>query len=354
MTKKKRKLKKKSKIGISGVIVLLLIAVGIGVYYNMTQNTEALKEEKKETDKSNPSKINIVDTSSKSRPFAVMVNNHSVARKNHAGLQDAYIIYELIVEGGITRFLALYKDQDTAKIGSVRSARHYYLDYAMESDAYYVHWGQSPQAQSDIKSLKINAINGIAYEGKYFFRDKTLGVASEHTGFTSMELLNNAVSNLKLRSETNKDLLLNYSVKEIDLSNKDGAKEASKVSIRYSNSLESAYEYDKTLKLYKRIVNGVAHTDGVTGKQYTFKNIITYQVSNSLMVGDDKGRQDFDNIGNGSGYYITNGYAIPITWSKSSREAQTIYKFEDGKVLDVNDGNTFIQIQPVGQNLSIS
>ena len=59
----------------------------------------------------------------------------------------------------------------------MRSSRHYYLDYALENDAVYVHWGWSPQAQSDISSLGINNINGLTYEGVYFFRDKSVNAA---------------------------------------------------------------------------------------------------------------------------------------------------------------------------------
>ena len=67
------------------------------------------------------------------------------------------------------------------------------------------------------------------------------------------------------------------------------------------------------------------------------------------------GRQDLNNIGSGEGYYISEGYAIPITWEKTSRTAKTIYKVKaTGKELVVNDGNTFIQIMPSGQQLEIS
>ena len=61
-----------------------------------------------------------------------------------------------------------------------------------------------------------------------------------------------------------------------------------------------------------------------------------------------------ENIGSGKGYFISEGYAIPITWEKTSREAQTVYRYENGEELVVNDGNTFIQIQPTGQTLKIS
>ena len=82
-----------------------------------------------------------------------MINNLNEARPYQSGLQDAYIVYEMIVEGGITRMMALFKDQNTSRIGPVRSSRHYYLDYALENDAIYVHFGWSPQAQTDISRL---------------------------------------------------------------------------------------------------------------------------------------------------------------------------------------------------------
>lgn len=313
-----------------------------------TKDTNQPKEKKEEK------KLKIVDLSSNTRPYAVMINNHPSARQNHAGLQDAYLIYEMIVEGGMTRYMAVFKDKDTAKIGSVRSSRHYFLDYAMENDAMYVHWGWSPQAQSDISTYGINNINGLTYEGKYFFRDKSLNVAYEHTGFTKMEMLKKAATDLNYRTTTNQDLLLNYSVDEIDLSGKENALVANNVKIAYSSSVVTSYVYDSEAKVYKRFVNGKEHTDAVTNNQYTAKNIITYQIKNSTITNDPKGRQEFDNVGEGTGYYITDGYAVKIKRKKTSRFAQTVYMYEDGTEITVNDGNTYIQIQPESQNLTIS
>ena len=99
-------------------------------------------------------------------------------------------------------------------------------------------------------------------------------------------------------------------------------------------------------------MSGKEHTDLVTGKQYTVKNIITYKVKN-VSLNDKKGRQNLENIGSGEGYYISNGEAIKIKWSKSSRGSKTKYMTLDGKELIVNDGNTWIHIQPTGQTLKI-
>lgn len=118
-------------------IIILIIAIIV---------VSVLKKDKSEKSANNhgtpktteaAKKIKIVNPDTKSRPYAVMINNIGVARPLQSGLQDAYIIYEMIVEGGLTRYMALFLDQSTERIGSIRSARHYYLDYALENDAIY-------------------------------------------------------------------------------------------------------------------------------------------------------------------------------------------------------------------------
>ena len=58
-------------------------------------------------------------------------------------------------------------------------------------------------------------------------------------------------------------------------------------------------------------------------------------------------------IGSKEGYYITNGKAIKITCEKTTRSSQTVYKDENGNEIDVNDGNTFVQICPINANVTI-
>jgi len=294
-------------------------------------------------------KLKVVDENSKSRPYAVMIDNHKSARKGHAGLQDAYIVYEMIVEGGITRLMALFKDPNLEKIGPVRSSRHYYLDYALENDAIYVHFGWSSKAERDISSLKVNNINGLSASS--FFRDKAL--SSPHNAFTSTEELEKFIKNRSsYNRDTNKDLLLNYSIDEINIDAMEGAMVANNISVRYSSYQTANYVYDSVNKVYKRSNGNDAHIDSITKEQYTAKNIIIAKIKNVNL--DSSGRQDLKNIGSGEGFYITNGYCVPITWKKDSRTGQTVYKYKNGEEITVNDGNTFIQIQPTSQKTTVS
>ena len=351
--------KKKSKKILIIILILLIIAAGVVLALKMNKNktknnqTTAAEGEAQQTVAANEEvkKLTIVNEESKSRPYAVMINsNHSAWPQ--CGVQDAYLVYEIISEGGITRMMALYKDQETAKIGSVRSARHYFLDYANENDAIFVHWGASPQAYSKLGSM--DSLDGIALEGSVFFRDRTLDRAYEHTGFTSMANVKEYAEKQGYTRDTNKDLLLNYSVDEIDMASKENAETALSIDIEYSYYHTTSYEYDSENKVYKRSMSGTANVDLVTGEQYTAKNIIIYKVRNyTLNDGEDKGRQELDNIGSGEGYFVTGGYVIPITWEKTAHSEQTVYKYENGEELQVNDGNTFIQICPLDAEITI-
>ena len=330
------------------VILIAGILLALKIFNKGDSNVVANGENPQATEEP---KVQIVDVNSKTRPYAVMINNNHAAWPQ-CGLQDAYLVYEIIVEGGISRMMALYKDVYPTKVGSNRSARHYFIDYAEENDAIYIHWGGSPQAYSRINS-GIDDLDGIALEGSVFFRDKSLNRAYEHTGFVDLEKAKDYAEEKGYTRDTEKDLLLNYSAQEVDLSANETAKVADSVELEYSDYHTTSYEYDAENKVYKRSMSGKANVDLETGEQYTAKNIIVYKVNNYTLAGQNKGRQELENIGSGTGYYISNGYAVSITWEKTSHSGQTVYKYAKGEEITVNDGNTFIQIMPMNGEIDI-
>lgn len=343
------------KVGVKILIIILAIVIiiaGILLALKIFNKGQAETTSNEQLPEPEEPQVQIVNVNSKTRPYAVMINNNHAAWPQ-CGLQDAYLVYEIVAEGGISRMMALYKDVYPTKIGSVRSARHYFIDYAEENDAIYLHWGGSPQAYSRI-STGIDDLDGIALEGSTFFRDRTLNRDYEHTGFVDLEKAKEYAEENGYTRDTNKDLLLNYSAEEIDLSTNIQAKSATDITLKYSDYHTTSYEYDAENKVYNRFMSGRANVDLETGEQYTAKNIIVYKVSNyTLNDGDGKGRQELENIGSGTGYYISNGYSVPITWEKTSHSGQTVYKYEDGQEITVNDGNTFIQIMPVSGVITI-
>lgn len=331
------------------ILVILIIAAGGTLAYKISKdkennNTETevskVEEQKKEKE--------VQVFKGNERPIAVMIDNHSDAWPQ-AGLNKAYMVYEIVVEGGETRLMALFKGQDLDKIGPVRSARHYFIDYAMENDAIYVHFGQSPQAQSDIKKYSINDINGIAEDGTTFWRVKDK--AAPHNAVTSTEKLMQSAKNKKFRTTSKEKSVLKYTTEEVNL--EEGII-ADEVTIPHSNLQTVKYKYDEDSKKYVRYARGKEQTDWETKETVETKNIIiTFCDNYTLSDVENKGRQGLKNIGTFDGYYITNGKAIKIKCTKNARDEKTVYKDLQGNEIKVNDGNTFVNICPTNAKVQI-
>ena len=341
---------KGTKIFVVILILLILVAGGLLALkmFNKAQRQEANTNAVNETTQEEVVVQKPKTLSGDSRPIAVMIDNNINAMPQ-AGLLEADIIYEIIVEGGESRLMLILQDKDLDKIGPIRSARHYFLDYALENDAIYVHYGWSPQAQSDITSLGVDNINGIYESEDSFWRvdDKY----APHNAVTSTKNILEIADRKGYRVEKEKENVLNYVVDEVNLA--DG-EIANTVTIPYSSGNVVKYEYDEDLKEYVRYSRGEKQVDWDTEKTVTTKNIIIEKARNTtLNDGSGKGRQTLDNIKELDGYYITNGKAIKITCDKTTRSGQTVYKDLDGNEIDVNDGKTFIQICPLDAEITI-
>ncbi len=282
------------------------------------------------------------------RPIAVMIDNN-ISALPHAGLNNAYAVYEIIVEGGESRLMALFKGQNLSKIGPIRSSRHYFLDYALENDAIYVHYGWSPQAESDIKTLGVNNINGITQSDTDFWRVKDK--SAPHNAVTSTENILKMAKEKGYRTTSTVKSPFNYTVDDVNLDDGIGA---DVISIPYSSSNVTKWEYNAESKKYTRYTKNKKETDWDTGEDVTFKNIIIEFIENSnLNDGSGKGRQTMTTIGAKDGYYITNGKAIKIKCTKMSRAGKTTYTDLNGNEIDINDGNTFVEICPINANVKI-
>ena len=346
--------KKTTRIIIAILVILILVAGGIMAYMitkdkiNQTQTVSENAEDEDEilTEGVIDKKIKIFN--GKDRPIAVMIDNHNQAWPQ-AGLNQAYLVYEAVVEGGETRLMALFKGVTVDKIGPVRSSRHYFLDYAMENDAIYAHYGWSPQAESDIKQYNINNLNGITESETTFWRVKDK--SAPHNAVTSTTALLNAAKAKGYKTKSSKKSVLNYVTDEVKLEN---GQSATSVTIPHSTLQTVKYEYDEQNQVYKRYARNKAQTDWDTGDNITTKNIIvTFCDNYTLDDSENKGRQGLRNIGTFDGYYITNGKAIKIKCIKEARNAQTKYEDLQGNEIQVNDGNTWINICPKNADVQI-
>lgn len=351
-------------------IIILAIVIGIVIANSSKSNSgevSSLPEQENNVDKvqvniaNENNKINVVDINSKSRPYAMVVNNTPVAVKVQEGLNKAYLVYEIPTEGYTSRLLALYKDvEEDLVVGTIRSARHNFVDFALESDAIFCCYGWSHYAEDDIKAGSIDYFQGLF--GGPFYRNNPESLAVEHTAYTSMNKIKQAVSEKGFRTTTDNSILLNYNSEDVTLSETASPQTANTVTIPYGAATQTeTFKYDKNTKMYTRYADGKECKDHKTQESVTTKNIIVQKINYEMC--DDNYYWNLHTTGSGEGYYITNGYAVPITWSKSSRSSKTKYTYKQGtkidgkdvggKEIEVNDGRTWIAVQTNKQKLTI-
>ena len=350
------------------IVILLLLVICLPIGYFLVNNNKKVIQEISENTNIGNSDVTQQENilveepqieifKGNARPIAFMIDNN-VNAQPQASINSAYIVYEIIVEGGETRLMALFKGATLDLVGPIRSARHYFLDYAMENDAIYAHLGLSPQADSDFSKFNIDHINGQAYDtGKARTNSSLFWRVSykkaPHNAYTNTDSVLKIAENKGFSTSSNQKSVLNYVANELDL-NSENSIQASTVTIPYSTGHKVQYKYNEETKNYTRFSKNRKITDEVAGKTTEIKNvIITFAKNYTLDDGENKGRQDVVTVGELDGYYITNGKAIKIKCIKSARSNKTIYKDLNGNEIEVNDGNTWINICPIDAKVTI-
>jgi len=287
------------------------------------------------------------------RPFGVMVNNHIDARPQ-SGLIYADLVYEIVAEGGITRYLAFFLSNTPEKIGPVRSTREYYLVLVKElSDAMIMHIGYSPQALIAIDTWPVRSLfrGGCESMPGCEWRDNPRNVAYEHTAYVNGTKLRELGASLGWEGKG--DIRV-YKFK--DTANKYAQKPSAsnKISIDFwtKGDYSSIFTYNSQNNTYLKHTGydasdqPIAVKDQETGAQVEVKNLIVQFVTEDSVAGDDKGRLDYQLVGSGRALVFIDGKVIDSTWSKESRDERTIFYDTDGNEVEFNRGKFWIAIVP--------
>ncbi|MEA1940308.1 MAG: DUF3048 domain-containing protein [Candidatus Caldatribacteriota bacterium] len=271
-----------------------------------------------------------------SRPISVMVENSEGARPQ-TGLDKASIVYEVLAEGGITRFLAIYCDQESEIVGPIRSARPYFVSKSLEHQAIYVHIGGSEEAYSFIKEEKIDDINEFV-DFQPFWRSKDRN--PPHNLYSST---------VKLRKEANKLGYIEMIKKqiyqfEVDRNEILNGKKVNSIVIPYNINYSVKYIYEPESIKYLRYMNNEPHIDSKTKKQLTVDNIVIQFVPTKVI--DEEGRLSIDFIGEGRGLLFFKGGSEEIIWKKEDLKSRTVFYYKQGDRIALTPGNVWLQIVP--------
>lgn len=281
------------------------------------------------------------------RPVAVMVNNVAAALPQY-GIAQADVIFEMPVEGDVTRLMALYADYtQMPDICAIRSCRYYYPAVAKGFDAFYVHWGIDQTVENYVKGIQPDKYDGLTNTGGLFARDtarRSAGYALEHTGYfkgtqfaSAVEKAGNRTDLLKSKTGT--------AFKFCDMGETvtPTGDACNSLSVRFGNAT-AGFTYNADTNTYYKKFNGKNHIDGRTGEQLSFTNVFVLETS--ISVRDSIGHKQLDWAGSSSskGYYISNGKVQEIRWSKANGDESSPLKFYDtsGKELVINRGKSYI------------
>jgi hypothetical protein len=277
------------------------------------------------------------------RPItAAVIENHPDARPQ-SGLSQAGVVYEALAEGGITRFLAFYGDQQAGTIGPIRSVRTYFVDWTLEYDAPLAHAGGNADALDLIGPLGMKNMDGLGIGAPTFYR--TNDRFAPHNLYSSGVLLDTLEARLGFKTST-----FTPSPRKKD---EPGNATHPNIHIDYSYSgYQVDYKYDSTTNDYARFLANAPHIDRTTGNQIHVKNIVVEYIPTSYgYTRINEQTVLMQTVGTGKAIVFRDGTAIVGTWNKASHKARTELLDANGQAIPLDAGNTWYSIVPLDKTV---
>lgn len=287
----------------------------------------------------------VTEEEQKRRPVAIMINNIKKSLPQE-GVTRGDVYYECAAEGGITRIMMVTSDYESLPtVGSIRSSRDYFVDFLFNHDALYVHAGGSNQAYIKIRDLKVDNIDGVNMNlPTTFWRDQNRmwNMGYEHSLMTDGAQIAATFAHRGARMEIAEDHVPTLRFFDEETTYVPEGHEATHLHMQSTSIQTVDFVYDEKAGEYLRYqYSGMAHVDGA-GNQISVKNVLVLFTDISRIPGDTEGRLAVQTIGEGEGYYLTCGKALPIRWSREDATASMQFTCEDGTDLLLNCGKTFI------------
>ena len=287
----------------------------------------------------------VPEAQAKRHPIAVMIDDHWAARPQ-SGLSQASVVWQAPAEGGIPRYMAVFAEGDPKAVGPVRSARYYFIGWAAEWKAAYVHAGGSPQAMATLAAkgrgqLVYNA-DEFRWGGRYLWRIKQR--YAPHNVYSDGKHLRALAKRIGATAPPGKPVWRFAPDALLETRPVGG-----RIDVTYPNNAVR-YRYDRKTNTYLRFVSGgKKDVDAAYKRQIAPKNVIVMVVRfGPLNDGSRKGRLEARFIGSGTAWISTNGRTIKGTWKKKSMTGPTRFYDKNGNQVTLTVGQTYLQVVPPG------
>ena len=277
----------------------------------------------------------ITDPTLNQKPVTAVMVENSLDARPQSGLSQAGVVFEAQAEGGVTRFMALYQDTTPTNVGPIRSARPYYVQWALGFDAAYAHVGGSPDALTDITSWNVQDMNQF-YNGNYYHRITTR--EAPHNVYTGIDTLNTLEAQKHYTSTFT-------SFPRDSKATPSAAPTASTINLAVSGpDYNPKYVYNTASNSYDRSTDGTPDTDANTGKQISPTVVVAIVVPLSQGALDASGAyySDYNVLGSGQAYVFQNGNVTLGQWHKANNTSQITFTDTSGATILLNRGQTWI------------
>ncbi|MRG87402.1 DUF3048 domain-containing protein [Salinibacillus xinjiangensis] len=272
------------------------------------------------------------------RIVGVMVNNHNKARPQ-TGLSQADIVYELLAEGPITRFIAFFHSETPEMVGPVRSAREYYADLALGMDSIYVYHGAAQHIEDIILNKGAEVLRGMVHDNDGFLFKRESFRQAPHNSYLLYPNVYEAAENKGISTEKEYEPYPFLSENEVEELSGD---EASKVHIVYDDVYEKVtYEYDEANEKYIRYSDGEKSVELETDEPIMLDNIFIVETGHQVI--DSANRRAIDLESGGKGYLIQKGIVKEVNWKNVDGR---ILPFNGEEPVEFVPGKTWVNVVP--------
>jgi hypothetical protein len=279
------------------------------------------------------------------RPLLVRIPNDAGARPQ-SGLAKADMVWELLAEGGITRYMAVFHSEEVDQIGPIRSARLSDLHLAPMLRGILAHVGGSAPVLARVRAaaargefVDVDQFRYPAYYTRVSFRSPPQNV------YTSTLRLREAA---RLAGDNG-----NVDVPPLEFAQATAGAaprapaSAVRFTIPYLGAMRVSYSYGDGG--YSRIQGGAPTVDSSTGKPVLADNVLVIFTDITPQPGteDENGSLSLDIRSSGTGKLaaFTLGQRIDGTWSRQGME---MYRFAetDDRPLRLIPGRTWVHVIP--------
>lgn len=274
--------------------------------------------------------------------LAAKIDNHPRARPQ-IGIDRADIVFEELVEGGLTRYVAVWHSDVPAEIGPIRSIRPMDPDIVSPLRGIIAYSGGQSRFIDMMRATEVyNAIHGQPDTSAVILRGgrapaphnvivRAPQLISQHAQLAAPQQHFAFAADLASASAS-----------------RDGAPAAS-ASLVFGSLATPSWAWDAGSSTWLRSMTGGAPDLAADGARLSAVNLVIMRVPVTVI-------QDIPTtqmIGSGEAWVMTGGKALAATWSKPERNAPVRLVAADGLVVRLAPGNTWVELVPNAGSVTI-